>query len=141
MHTLCHCFVQLAVECTQMLLCCSDGVVLHSSRVSNTQYAFSLSLLVYEQHLLSVSLIVLSVALSMLCYMRIACRYHTLSSGVYPMSLNGRHYSQQLFPVPSGRVLTREVYANFYTHNYTGLQVIAHYTIALHLVLVAHQIE
>jgi hypothetical protein len=51
-------------------------------------------------------------------------RYHTLSSGMYPMSLNGRHYSQQLFPVPSGRVLTREVYANFYAHNYTGLQVI-----------------
>jgi hypothetical protein len=50
-------------------------------------------------------------------------RYHTLSSGMYPMSLNGRHYSQQLFSVSSGRVLTREVYANFYAHNFTGLQV------------------
>eukprot|EP00611_Tribonema_gayanum_P000406 TRINITY_DN10278_c0_g1_i1.p1 TRINITY_DN10278_c0_g1~~TRINITY_DN10278_c0_g1_i1.p1 ORF type:complete len:1032 (-),score=243.55 TRINITY_DN10278_c0_g1_i1:430-3486(-) len=50
-------------------------------------------------------------------------RYHTLAQGQYPRSLNGRHFSQQLFPVPAGKVLTRDVYAGFYAQHFTGLQM------------------
>ncbi|KAG5183693.1 FAS1 domain-containing protein [Tribonema minus] len=49
--------------------------------------------------------------------------YHTLAQGRYPRSLNGRHFSQQLFPVPAGKVLTRDVYAGFYAQHFTGLQM------------------
>lgn len=45
--------------------------------------------------------------------------FHTLASGVYPMSLTGAHFSQQLFKVdPSVGSLSRDYYRQFYAGNF-----------------------
>lgn len=45
--------------------------------------------------------------------------FHTLDFGVYPMSLTGAHFSQQLFKVdPSLGSLSRDYYRQFYAENF-----------------------
>ena len=50
--------------------------------------------------------------------------FHTLSTGLYPLSLSGAHFSQQLFKVdPSDGSLARDYYRAFYADSFEDGQV------------------
>ncbi|CAN0514800.1 unnamed protein product, partial [Laminaria digitata] len=50
--------------------------------------------------------------------------FHTVAAGMYPLSLTGAHFSQQLYRVdPSGGSLSRDYYRDFYAASFQGGQV------------------
>ena len=50
--------------------------------------------------------------------------FHTLAKGSYPQSVNGAHFSPQLFKVdPAGGTLSRDYYREFYAEAFVGGQV------------------
>lgn len=53
--------------------------------------------------------------------------FHTLANGEYPQSINGAHFSQQLFKVePSEGTLGRDYYREFYADEFIDGEVCMH---------------
>lgn len=50
--------------------------------------------------------------------------FHTIAAGVYPLSLSGAHFSQQLYKVdPTSGSLSRDYYREFYADSFEDGQV------------------